>query len=51
MEYCDKGDLGCFIQRMQNPNGASVNSLMNLGESRVWKLFIQICLALEVIHE
>jgi len=27
------------------------NSLTDIGENRIWKFFIQICLALEVIHD
>ena len=27
------------------------NPLNELGESRIWRFFIQICLALEVIHD
>ena len=32
-------------------NFASNSNLMDLGEMRIWKYFIQICLALEVIHD
>ena len=28
-----------------------VNKMFDLGEHKIWKFFIQICLALEVIHE
>ena len=27
------------------------NALVELGEQKVWRFFLQICLALEVIHE
>ena len=27
------------------------NGLVELGEQRTWKFFIQICLALDIIHE
>ena len=29
----------------------STNGLIELGEQRTWKFFIQICLALDIIHE
>ena len=32
-------------------NFTSTGNLMDLGEIRIWKFFIQICLALEVIHD
>ena len=41
MEYCDKGDLSSLIRtQMGRP----------LLESKIWKLFLQICLALEYLH-
>ncbi len=43
MEYCDKGDLSEYISRF----GASVD----VPEYRVWKILIQVCLALECIHK
>ena len=53
MEYCDQGDLEQYLKRAKkmrmqlNPNGG----IYELGESKVWRIFIQICLALEFIHE
>jgi serine/threonine protein kinase len=50
MEYCDKGDLSSFLQRMQMSQQMSDNSLLSVGEARTWKILIQVCLALEAIH-
>jgi len=50
MEYCDKGDLNAFIERMKI-GGSMDGGLMDIGEHRIWKLFLQICLALECIHK
>ena len=33
------------------PQRFATNGLIELGEHRTWKFFIQICLALDVIHE
>lgn len=49
MEYADKGDLAGFLGRMDF--GGSRNQLTQLGEARIWRFVIQICSALEVIHE
>ena len=38
MDYCEKGDLAQYLERQ--------NSSLVLGEQRIWKIFIQICLAL-----
>ncbi|CDW73241.1 protein kinase domain containing protein [Stylonychia lemnae] len=43
MEYCEKGDLNDYIQR-QGTN-------MDIPESKIWRLILQMCLALEFIHE
>ena len=77
MEYCDRGDLAQYLERMKamskssymhTPSrrvsglddvGSTTNTtqllnqvnLTELGEPRVWRFFLQICLALEVIHE
>ena len=62
MEYCDKGDLQQYLHRIlkmqENMNSGAANrhsnlssNMTELGEGRVWKFFIQICLALEVIHD
>jgi serine/threonine protein kinase len=50
MEYCDKGDLFGFLQRMQVSQEMPDNSLLSVGEARTWKILIQVCLALEAIH-
>lgn len=42
MEYCEKGDLNEYISRF----GVS----MDIPESRIWKVIIQMLLALEFIH-
>lgn len=42
MEYCEKGDLNDYLQR------TSLN--FDIPEWKVWKIFIQMCLALECIH-
>ena len=42
MEYCEKGDLREYISRF--------GVHLDVPEARVWKMFIQICLALEHIH-
>ncbi len=42
MEYCEKGDLNEYLKRL-GPH-------FNVPEWRVWKLLIQMCLALDYIH-
>jgi len=39
MEYCDKGDLNSFIERMKI-GGSMDGGLMDIGEHRIWKLFL-----------
>ena len=45
MEYCDKGDLAQYIERL------SRNAVMEMPVWRMWKFFVQMCLALHYIHE
>jgi len=41
MEYCDKGDLSAFIERMNLGSIGEVrNNLMDLGEHRIWRFVI-----------
>lgn len=42
IEYCEKGDLANYLQR--------VGSHMVLAESRIWRVIIQLCVALEELH-
>ena len=60
MEYCDRGDLEQYLTRVKTMNatmlkgpGTSVTAatMFELGESKVWRFFLQICLALETIHD
>ena len=63
MEYCDRGDLAEYLNRIKSMALGSLVSANHLnkqqqpmswtevGEARVWRFFLQICLALEVIHE
>ena len=75
MEYCDRGDLGGYLQRMRDmaksvvvgqviqqqqkkglgkggtPGSVSSFGITELGESRLWKFFLEICFALEAIHD
>jgi len=68
MEYCDRGDLAQYLERMramtksmltgpdavgkdQRRNSIVGTQLVELGEPKVWRFFLQICLALEAIHE
>ena len=65
MEYCDRGDLAQYLSRIKSmAQGPLVSanhlnkqqhkqpmSWTEIGEARVWRIFLQICLALEVIHE
>ena len=67
MEYCEKGDLNQYLVRIKsmaragsssqlrsvspNQKDLNTNDLVALGEHRTWKFFIQICLALEHIHD
>ena len=53
MEYCEHGNFEQYIKRMRNVLSVveNQNGLQQLGEARIWKYFLQICLALEVIHE
>lgn len=52
MEYCDKGDLSAYIDRMNLGSNSDLRSnLMDLGEHKIWKFIIQICLALDAIHK
>ena len=46
MEYCDRGDLSQYMNRMRCMGKAG-----DLGEQRAWRFFIQACLALEAVHE
>lgn len=56
MEYCDRGDLEQYMARTKamafNSNAAMslANQRAELSEPKVWRFFLQICLALEVIH-
>ena len=63
MEYCDRGDLEQFLTRIKMPNTVGVFNVASnkstniatsrrseLGEPKVWRFFLQICLALETIH-
>ena len=43
MEYCDGGDLGQYLKRMNGMDGG-------LNEHKIWRFFLQICLALEAVH-
>jgi NIMA (never in mitosis gene a)-related kinase len=41
MEYCENGDLGMYMKRqMGRP----------LGESKIWKFFIEICQGIQYLH-
>ena len=55
MEYCEQGDLEQYLKRakdMRMQNHPVLGSgIYELGEAKVWRIFIQICLALEFIHE
>lgn len=62
MEYCDHGDLDQYLTRtktMTNGIAFQSNASTNIAtsrraeiiESKVWRFFIQICLALETIHD
>jgi mitosis inhibitor protein kinase SWE1 len=42
MEYCDKGDLSEYLLR--------TGTQYDMPEWKVWRLLIQMCLALEQIH-
>ena len=42
MEYCDRGDLNNYLNRLGNE--------MQLPESRLWKFIVQICASLSYIH-
>ncbi|OWZ13565.1 NEK protein kinase [Phytophthora megakarya] len=44
MEYASGGDLGAFLQKQQENTG-------NLSESAIMRIFIQIVLALQYLHE
>ena len=65
MEYCDRGDLSQYLSRFHPTTvntplvklqsttpaiGATSVSLTELGEPKVWRFFLQICQALELIH-
>lgn len=43
MEFCDRGDLGAYIQRLGRE--------MGMGELRVWRFLLQILAALQYIHK
>ena len=59
MEYCDRGDLDQYLKRAkemmtQHPisaQGIYKSGIIELGESKVWRFFLQICMALEFIHD
>ena len=53
MEYCDWGDLDQYLQRMNSIALTTQGGTGwgDIGETKVWRFFLQICLALEVIHE
>ncbi len=41
MEYCDKGDLSGFLERMNINSFKDLKSnLMDIGEHKVWKFII-----------
>ena len=44
MEYCERGDLADYIQRL------GISQDMSIPEWRLWKFFIQIAVALKYIH-
>jgi len=37
MEYCDRGDLADYLNRM---NLDDENSISQIGEQRIWRFFI-----------
>ena len=41
LQYCPKGDLYKFIQSQKG---------IPLNESKIWKIFLEICLGLEYLH-
>ena len=43
MEYCEKGDLSQYLER--------IGSQMEISEQRLQKIIIQICSALNYIHD
>jgi len=47
MEFCDKGDLSAFIKRSKDGRGG----FLDLGQQRIWRILLQICLALDHIHK
>jgi serine/threonine protein kinase len=47
MEYCDRGDLSDYIRRSVTP---APMMRIEIPEYKIWRLFIQICLALDHIH-
>lgn len=52
MEYCDKGDLAAYIDRMNIGSMSDLGSnIMDLGDHKIWKFIIQILLALDAIHK
>ena len=46
MEYCEKGDLSDYIRRASAPQFK-----MDIPEWKIWRFFIQICLALDHLHQ
>jgi NIMA (never in mitosis gene a)-related kinase 1/4/5 len=42
MEYCENGDLGKFLKKQMN---------RPLEESKIWKIFIEICMGLRYLHQ
>jgi NIMA (never in mitosis gene a)-related kinase len=48
MEYCDKGDLSDYIKRI---SVLPMSMGGGLPEWKIWKFFIQICLALDHLHQ
>lgn len=45
MEYCEKGDLSDYMRRVSAPP-----LKMDVPEWKIWRFFIQLCLALDHIH-
>ena len=43
MEYCEKGDLSQYLER--------IGSQMEISEQRLQKIIVQICSALNYIHD
>lgn len=44
MEFCDAGDLGIYLKEYMKTG-------KYLPEEKIWKIFIQICLGLNYIHD